>query len=447
MGSVSENILLVEAGYHNKLPPLGLMKLATFHKERGDYVRFVKGKSVELRRFDWDRVYITTLFTFEWKRTVETIKFYQRTQSKPVLLVGGVLATLMASQLRDETGATVVEGLLDSPAKLGLEGEENIDRMVPDYSILDDVDYDYPVKDAYIIHATRGCVRRCSFCAVPTIEPKYESFLSVADQVEAIRVKYGEQRDLVLMDNNTLASPRFAEIVDEIVEAGFGRGARLGRRPRYVDFNQGLDARLMTREKMALLGRLNVRPVRIAFDSLDVRDEYIQAIRWAAEEGFIRLSNYVLYNCDDTPEDFYTRLRINIDLNQELGTQIFSFPMRYSPIEQVDRKYIGDNWTWRYVRGVQCILNATRGVVGIGHDFFLRAFGDSPEAFVRLISMPEEYIMHRTEHDDAGAKDWRADYDSLSTEQLDEFRECILHSRLPVNQSADPVVRRLLAHY
>ena len=72
------DILLVEADYKNKYPPLGLMKISAYHKSRGDNVVFVKGKNKELKTKKWDRIYITTLFTFYWKKTIETIKYYYK---------------------------------------------------------------------------------------------------------------------------------------------------------------------------------------------------------------------------------------------------------------------------------------------------------------------------------------------------------------------------------
>ena len=86
-------------------PPLGLMKLSRFHKDRGDEVQFAYGCEKSLFRdsdlFDpqalWDRVYITTLFTYGWKRTIETITFYKEAVGGTVgrIYVGGIMASLM----------------------------------------------------------------------------------------------------------------------------------------------------------------------------------------------------------------------------------------------------------------------------------------------------------------------------------------------------------------
>lgn len=154
-----------------------------------------------------------------------------------------------------------------------------------------------------------------------------------------------------------------------------------------------------------------------------------------------------MFNYEDTPEDFYERLRLNVELNEELGTKIYSFPMRYSPVDRTDRRYVGPNWTWRYVRGVQCILNATRGVVGIKKKFFLRAFGEDAKSFVELISMPEEYIMHRTEHEETDAALWRRQYQDLSEAHLADFKARALGGKNPRLGSEDETVEALLAHY
>ena len=65
----NKNILLIEPDYKNKYPPLGLMKIAQYHGPNGkrDNVKFIKGKDREVETQVWDRIYITTLFSFEWR--------------------------------------------------------------------------------------------------------------------------------------------------------------------------------------------------------------------------------------------------------------------------------------------------------------------------------------------------------------------------------------------
>ena len=91
-------VLLIEPGYRNKYPPLGLMKLAAYHRDRGDAVRFAKvgiddwsdGCGVQLGAA-WDRVYVTTLFSFEWQRTAVAIdaQWKRRVANRSVCLLEG----------------------------------------------------------------------------------------------------------------------------------------------------------------------------------------------------------------------------------------------------------------------------------------------------------------------------------------------------------------------
>ena len=71
-------VLLVEPNYKNKYPPMGLMKISTYHKMLGDEVRFVKGVDPNVDAAVWDRIYITTLFTFDFSISAETILHYMR---------------------------------------------------------------------------------------------------------------------------------------------------------------------------------------------------------------------------------------------------------------------------------------------------------------------------------------------------------------------------------
>lgn len=302
------NILLIEPNYKCKQPPLGLMKISYFHKNvMHDYVRFTKGElPPELAGTKWDRVYVTSLFTFEWKATIEAIEYAKTlVDSIDKVSVGGIAATMLPEQMYEETGIMPVCGLLNEPGKLGLSGDECIDQIVPDYSMLDDVDYVYPFNDAYFLSATKGCGNKCGFCAVQTLEPTFVPYINIVDKIRAIDADFGPKKDLILMDNNVLRSPRFDDIIDDIIAAGFAKGAtyknpRTGKIvQRYVDFNQGLDALFLNEAKAKRLGEIALRPARVAFDHIEDRGIYERALRLCAKNGITELSNYVLYNSED----------------------------------------------------------------------------------------------------------------------------------------------------
>ena len=361
------NILLIEPNYKCKQPPLGLMKISYFHKNiMHDYVRFTKGGlPSELAGTKWDRVYVTSLFTFEWKATIEAIEYAKTlVDSIDKVSVGGIAATMLPKQIYEETGIMPVCGLL------GLPGDECIDQIVPDYSMLDDVDYVYPFNDAYFLSATKGCGNKCGFCAVQTLEPTFVPYIDIREKIRAIDEEFGPKKDLILMDNNVLRSPRFNDIIDDIIAAGFAKGAtyknpRTGKVvQRYVDFNQGLDALFLNEAKAKRLGEIALKPARVAFDHIEDRDIYERALRLCAKNGITELSNYVLYNSEDfggkgkkyhadTPEDLYDRMRITLDLKDEINSELpddcekvaaFSFPMRYIPLSAHERGYVGSMW-------------------------------------------------------------------------------------------------------
>ena len=422
-------ILLVEPSYKCKYPPLGLMKLSAFHKQRGDHVVFVKGLVKEKKDSVWDRIYISTLFSFYWDITIKTINYYESSvKDLNNYFIGGPMATIMADEIEEVTGFKPVQGLLNVKGKIKLPEDHLIDNIVPDYDILEQTDYKYVSDDAYFTYTTRGCVRKCTFCAVPIIEPFYNEYIPIKNQIKTIEKKYGTKKDLLLLDNNVLASPSFEKIINEIKELGFSKDAILNGKSRYVDFNQGVDLRKLTKQKMKLLSEIAIRPLRIAFDDIRYKDQYINVINMAAEYGILNLSNYILYNYNDTPKDFYERLKINVDLNKKLGTKIFSFPMKYIPVKNKDRMHVGKYWNPRFLRGVQCILHVTRGIVSPSKSFFEAAFGRNFSEFEKILLMPDSYIMYRESKKKRNVNNWFNTLENLTSKEKRLFKENILQN-------------------
>jgi hypothetical protein len=432
----NKNILLVEPGYRNKYPPLGLMKIAQYHGPLGknDNVRFVKGEDPSVRDTAWDRIYITTLFSFEWERTARSIDYALELVGGHAsrVFVGGVAASLMYEKYIEEPrwrGVRFIRGLLGQAPAISLQLDpfeeelysddmfgEPIEDLIPHYGILQDIEYKYPVSDAYFTYASRGCVRKCAFCGVPKLEGGQRDTNSLSYVIDGIKRLYGEKRDLILMDNNVVASANFKEIIAEIVDLGFERGATL-KRGRYevgrrVDFNQGVDARILCKDPVFLreLSRISLKPLRIAFDHLGLKKPYSQAIRFASDAGITQLSNYMLYNFNDSPRDLFERMRLNVSLNEELGVRIFSFPMRYQPVTRPDRGHVGRNWNSYFLRSMQVILQATHGIVSGAPEFFRTAFGDTFEDFEGILFRPHHYIFNRYWYE---RFDGRAEFDSF----------------------------------
>jgi len=485
----------------------------------------------------YDRVYVTTLFTFYWRETIKTIQqAKQLVNSMNNLYVGGPMASLLHEQIEETTGVKPIFGLLDQPNVLDLDNNLIVDDLPLDYSILEEIEYKYPTRNAYFTFMTKGCTRKCSFCSVPILEPTYKERVPTIEKFKKVNDRFGEQRNLLLMDNNVLASPKFPEIVEEIKAMGFHRGAKYEEPnqfeiafnnlidcvndkayinksvwllhnlyekrlkgqtkivfkqilikynltnveatkkrdikkaykevapifekyrkkvlvDRYVDFNQGIDGHYVNADNMGLLSQLNIRPLRIAFDHIGMKKQYINAVELAAKYDVKSLSNYVLYNFKDGPEDLYERLRINVDLNQRLGLKIFSFPMKFIPVfgeEAKHRKHIGPKWNRKFIRAIQSILNVTKGIVAPGVKFFEAAFGRNIDEYFEILYMPEVFIIYRNKFEEAGLTNkWREVYYGLSEDEREEAQQEIIQNDYnDVSKlSTNPKIIRFLKYY
>lgn len=216
--------------------------------------------------------------------------------------------------------------------------------------------------------------------------------------VYCIREKYHIEKFLTsTKDNLIIAYDEIKELYIKHHKPGKGK-------LRFIDFNQGVDARLFTPEKVALLSKIAIRPLRIAFDDMKTENKYCEAVQMSVSAGLKDFSNYLLYNFEDHPDDLHKRLQINVKLSDDLGVSIYSFPMKYHPIRKTDnmtedfshnRDYIGKHWNRKYIRAIQAVLNSTKGKIGRGTSFFEKAFGKDIDEYHKLLEMPETMIIYR----------------------------------------------------
>ena len=319
-------ILLVQPAYYTRYPPLGLLKLAAMHKDRGDDVLLVRG--LESPAMIPDIIYVTSLFTYAWKHVHDTVSHYRRLYPGTKIVLGGIYATLMPEHAR-LSGADEV--------RTGLVAEAEAYR--PDYSLV-------PDWDASIMFSMRGCIRKCAFCAVPRLEGKTKGKAQgIRDLIEP------GHRKVILWDNNVLGVPNWSEVVDELKAAGVS-----------VDFNQGLDARLINDDVARKLRQIRIDPIRLAYDIPSERVAVESAIESLHSAGFSRrrIIVYTLFNFTDTPEQFWKRV------NDLVSWGAVSYPMRYEPLNSlVKNRYVSPHWTAQQLE----MVAAARRVIGAGGAF------------------------------------------------------------------------------
>jgi len=323
----NRKVLLVEPKYYTQFPPVGLLKFSTYHKQLGDDVLYVKG-CVDVN-FVPELIYVTSLFTWTWKPVWEAIKFYKAKFPEAKIILGGIYASVMPEHAKYSGADEIRPGLCDKVESLPL-----------DYSLV-------PEWDGSILFASRGCNRKCGFCAVPRIEGTLcRAHESIKDYVVDSHSK------IIFFDNNFLYNPYKDKIFKELKDFD-----------KKVDFNQGVDARLITEDVASKIGELKLdSTIRIAYDSSKDGKAVERAIRYLSNVGISKraIFVYTLFNYNDTPADFYERIK-NI-----MNWGAVSYPMRYEPLSAITKNsYVSPNWTIERIEMIQ----SARRVIGFGGAF------------------------------------------------------------------------------
>jgi len=155
---------------------------------------------------------------------------------------------------------------------------------------------------------TRGCPNKCRFCAVPVIEGDFREIKNFIPRP-------------IVCDNNFLASSKkhFNNVIDKL------------KYFPYIDFNQGLEARLFTPEKADKFRELKHVKIRFSFDQVNYESYVVDAINLARKKGLKNISCYVLFGFKDTPEEALYK----VNLLSKLKVSIYS--MRYEPLDSIKK--------------------------------------------------------------------------------------------------------------
>lgn len=284
-------------------PNLALMKLSAYHKSRGDEVFL----NFPLEKSDI--TYASCVFTWNAKR---------RDKIPADAVIGG-------------SGINLVR-------KLGLQ----VESMMPDYDL-------YPGVDFSLGFTSRGCIRKCPWCIVPEKEAQIRPWARIYEFWDR------RHRKIKLLDNNLLAAPNWRQTMEDLIAEGVE-----------VDFNQGLDIRLLNEENLDYLKRVKAKELRFAFDHIGYEKAVREGIELLVANGLSsrKLRFYLLYGFPVIEQECVERVKILASYNVEV------YPMAYKGPD-------GKEPQRRILKGIEDIplLHGPRRNI----DKFLRLVGRLPE--------------------------------------------------------------------
>ena len=219
---------LVDVDGHN-YPNLPLMKISAWHKAHGDHVQWYDAFDGLVEQYD--KVYMSKVFSF-------TPDYDYPIYAKEIEKGG--------------TGYCIenVNGKEIFHKERNKNLPDEIEHIYPDYSLYPDM-----TKDTAYGFLSRGCPRGCNFCIVKDKEGLCSH--KVADLSEFWR----GQRNIVLCDPNILACKEWEDLLQQLIDS-----------KAKVDFNQGLDIRMMTERKAEMLSQIPIKSIHFAWDRIEDRE-------------------------------------------------------------------------------------------------------------------------------------------------------------------------------
>lgn len=284
-------LLAVDSNY----PNLALMKISAYHKAQGDEVEWYTPFG------QYDQLYMSKVFTFT------------PDYPYPINNVAG-------SVRKGGTGYNLTTHL-----------PTEIDSIQPDYTIYPQID-----KRTSCGFLTRGCIRKCPWCIVPKKEGRVAPYMDI-DEITL----HGARPKAILMDNNILAAGDY----------GLAQLEKIAERGYRVDFNQGLDARLVTDDIAALLAKIHwLRYIRFGCDTKQQIKDCQQAIEKIDGHGF--KGQYFLYCIIQDLRESYERISVwrKYPRVMPFGQPYRDFSSKHQVIPQWQKdmaSWVDKRWTYK----------------------------------------------------------------------------------------------------
>lgn len=273
---------LIDVDGHN-FPNIPLMKISAYHKAQGDSVEWYE----PMFSGHMDKVYMSKVFSFtpDYEYCIDADEIVRGGSGYSIKLVD-------KKEIYDKSK--------DNPLP------PEIEHIYPDYSL-----YPELTKDTAYGFLTRGCPRGCGFCHVAAKEGRCS--YKVADLSEFWR----GQKKIILCDPNILACKDHMDLLQQLVDS-----------KAKVNFNQGLDIRLVNDRNMELLKKIRLESIHFAFDRWQDKDiieprlrAFVEKTGYSRNKGKVMV--YILTNFDTTLEQDIYRIQLCRELN------ISPYPMIY----------------------------------------------------------------------------------------------------------------------
>lgn len=229
-----KRIGLIDVDGTGRFPNIALMKISAWHKRNGDAVEWYD----PMFAGHFDTVYLSKVFSFtpDYEFPIDADEIIKGGSGYCISLENG-------------------KEIFDESKNTNLPYE--IEHIYPDYSI-----YPELTQDTAFGFLTRGCPRGCDFCIVGKKEGRCS--VKVADLSEF----WKGQRKIVLCDPNILACKDWRDLLQQLIDSR-----------AEIDFNQGLDIRLMTEEKARLLNQIKIKEIHFAWDRYQDKEKILPKLK------------------------------------------------------------------------------------------------------------------------------------------------------------------------
>lgn len=257
---------LIDVDGHN-FPNIPLMKLSAYHKAKGDSVEWYDPMFSD----EMDIVYMSKVFSF-------TDDYIYPIRAKEIKTGGSGYCISL-----DENGKEFYDAAKDNLLP------HEIEHIYPDYSL-------YPGMTADTAYGvlTRGCPRQCSFCHTSKKDG------TVSRKVADLSEFWQGQKKIMLLDQNILACKDWRELLQQLIDS-----------KATVEFNGGLDIRLMTEEKAKYVTAIKQKLVHFAWDRYEDKEKILprfQMFKEVSQFPAWKMIVYTIVNYDTTIEQDLERI-------------------------------------------------------------------------------------------------------------------------------------------